>query len=203
MKRPDILISIDPSYKGCGVSILFPDRLVLTQVSSSQKIVSFKDCYIGSLEILGKLDDLLTAYGVSNGEAVIEIPPIKAMYAPGLCLLDGQVLSLLEAYKVSCFGLSCKVCSSISKPIEGKHKKIHSLNFVNSYISTLDIPVYILQDKKEVKLLDYMKSDDMAESFILLVVFSYLRGWGESVFKDFLRFSGRDNLKFALVDFNA
>lgn len=193
---PSLVISVDPSYHGFGISILKNGELFLTEIKTKHKIKTFKDCVLGGTDVLGRFKLLLDKYTAEKDSLLlIEVPPTGGIYSPGLFLLDGSLVMLTLKAGFKCFGVSCKTCKSVLG--SQKATKDDSVMFANDYLRHKKIPFSFLDKNNE-----GIESDNIAESLIMLIAFSYRLGWGSEVFPGFDTFSKKNLSELNLVDFN-
>lgn len=196
---PSLVVAIDPSYKGMGISVIRDGKLSFFELKTEQKIISFRDCVLGCKDIRTALSPVLAGHkpkdAADSALCLVEIPPTKASYAPGLFLLDGAVVQDAMSLGFKCFGLSCQTCKSVIGSRSAT--KDDSVQFVNDYLTSHKIEYKSYTTKHP----GIIKSDNVSESFILLLVFSYKLGWGRELFPEFDKFSAKDPKDINLVEF--
>jgi hypothetical protein len=202
---PNLMVSVDPSYKGMGISVLSEGKIILKQIRTEEKIVRFQDCFWGATELYKKfsaMSVLKWEQFASEKRFLMEIPPIGGMMSPGLFLLDGYVMRWFHKRGFECFGVSCKTCQSILK-LKKADKKV-SIQFLNDFKVHFQLPVYTLEGDRlqPVNKEDRIKSDNLCESLILMITFAYIQGWGEKVFPNFLKYTPKDLNEIEVVAFN-
>jgi hypothetical protein len=217
--RPNILISMDPSFHGLGISVLAEKSLYFSKLCCETKIKSFQNAYFGTIENLKKLEKLVKHIEKIHfknekklvKEFVFEFPPTAALYAPGLFMLDGFILDFMlkKGYKAS--GVDCKLCRSVVGIPKAK-KEIVMPEFVNGYLPNLkssffDIGIIKVDDSSDnlhLHLMDVekdkIKSHDISESFIIMLTYSYVRNWGQKIFPKFEKFCSKEISHFNIFD---
>jgi hypothetical protein len=220
---PDIIFSMDPSFKGLGLTIYAQGELHFVKLACKRKIKTFQDAYFGTFEIIPKLDRLISHFnslGTKKNkvkEFVFEIPPVGASYAPGLFMLDGHILHTMRLNDFISYGVSCKLCGSVvgisrvnkKLGIPKPNKKKVMPDFINSYLPNLkDMTLGMLDIDADFNPLCYnildpekdkLKSHDIAESFIILLTYAYIQGWGQEVFPNFDKFCSKPFSHFNLI----
>ena len=198
---PDVFVSIDPSYKGNAISILTKDKIVTRQFRTEEKIIRFEDCVWGMRDIVRDVASYAPKI-FQKGVLLVEIPPLRGIMSPGLFLLDGAIVSHMMNNKYLCYGVSAKTCTSILGI--KKSNKSKSKQLINDYKINFTLPLY-LEDSKGRKLVtsnDRIKSDNIAESLILMISFSHIMGWGEKIFPKFRNFTQKKLEDISVVEFN-
>jgi hypothetical protein len=202
---PNLMVSVDPSYKGMGISILSEGKIILKQIRTEEKIIKFQDCFWGSTELYKKFSYLSTLkleQEITDKRFLMEIPPMHGIMSPGLFLLDGHVMRWFYTRGFESFGVSCKTCQSILK-LKRADKKV-SIQFLNDFKVHFQLPVYTLEgDRLQlVNKEDRIKSDNLCESLILMITFAYIQDWGEKVFPNFLKYTQKNLDEIEVVAFN-
>lgn len=180
------IVSIDPSFRGTGITI-FSERGVkyLDIASSRPNVHLIKNTYQASVEIAGYIATVLhnefSAGDKVIGEcyAVIELPPPKARFSAGLYMLCGLIIRELHLLGVTVLGCSCMLVKSVLK--NRKATKKDAVNLVRTIIENHNINTiqytnvlsHLITNLNIRKLKEIYKSHHVCESFIMGLMYIF------------------------------
>lgn len=218
-KKSRILISIDPSFHGFGLSIYeesdslngLNNKLFFIKLSCDQKIKSFQDAYIGTKELMKEfnliLDYFVKEYHLIK-EFVFEIPPVGGSFAPGLFMLNAFMVDTMLSRGFTVAGVSCKLCRSVVG-IPKVKKEILMPDFINDYFPNLRDVIEIAEIKigsgkpvlNSLAVHKYrVRSHDISESLIIMFTYAHIKGWGQKAFPKFEKFCSKPFIHFNLFE---
>lgn len=174
------IVSIDPSFRGTGITIFSEKGVKYLEITSSRpNVCLIKNTYQASVEIAGYIatvlhnEFLVGDGGIEECHAVIELPPPAARFSAGLYMLCGLIIRELHLLGITVLGCSCMLVKSVLK--NRKATKKDAVNLVRTIIENHNINTiqytnvlsHLITNLNIRKLKEIYKSHHICESFIM------------------------------------
>jgi hypothetical protein len=179
MRVPELVVSVDASFRGAGVvSLIRGQQLVVEEIiATTPALKTFQEITQASYEISKRLRNACGLIATNDSQLVFELPPTFAQYSSGLYLLDGYVVRTAIEFGMDVFGCSAQAVKSV---LGGRAKtKKDAIAFVQRNEADL------LNLTNKETLNTVYQSHNLCESLIILMAYSYFFEWGNSIFPSF------------------